>query len=111
MQQYSLQHGGNGGGWDCSHSSLLLSFLGAAVGALGHRGAAKLAAPEDQRVFQQATASEIGQEAGDRLVHFQRVAAMVNLEVAVLVPLVAVRDLHEANAALDETASQQALPA
>ena len=54
------------------------------------------------------------QQAGDRLVDLAGVLRVALLEVAVLVPLhvrVAVRDLHEAHAALGEPAGQQALPA
>ena len=50
-------------------------------------------------------------QAGDRAVDFERVASDVLLETAVLVPLVAVRNLHEPHAALGEPAGHQALAA
>ena len=51
------------------------------------------------------------EQAGDRLVDLPGVLRVVLLQVAVLVPLVAVRDLHEPHAALGEPPGQQALPA
>ena len=80
----------------------------------GRRRAAELAAPEHQRVVEQAARFQIGQQAGDRLVDLGGVLRVPLLQVAVLVPLdlaVAVRDLHEPHAALDEPPGQQALPA
>ena len=47
----------------------------------------------------------------DRAIDFERVAGDVFLETAVLVPLVAVRDLHEPHAALREPPRHQALAA
>ena len=40
----------------------------AAVGPLGHRGAAELAAPDDQGAIEQAAGLQVGEQAGDRLV-------------------------------------------
>ena len=76
--------------------------------------AAELAAPEDQRVVEQAPRLQVLEQAGDRLVDLAGVLLVPFLEVAVLVPLherVAVRDLDEPHAALGEPAGQQALAA
>ena len=51
------------------------------------------------------------EQAGDRPVDLERVAGDALLEAAVLVPLVAVRDLHEPHAALGEPPRHQALAA
>src|SRR3989454_12268689 len=45
-----------------------LHLLAAAVFA--HRGAAKFTAPDDERIFQQASLLEIIQQRRDRLIHF-----------------------------------------
>ena len=82
---------------------------------LGVRRAAELAAPPDQRVFEQAALLEVGQQPGDRLVHGAGVVGMLG-HVRVLVPrrvggVVAVGHLDVAHARLAEPAGHQALPA
>ncbi len=82
----------------------------AAVGVLAVRRAAELAAPDHQRVVQQPPSAQVGQQAGDRPVDGPGVAGVAGLQAAVLVP-VAVRQLDEADAGLDEAPGQQALAA
>ena len=86
----------------------------AAVLPLGGRGPAELAAPEDERVVEQAAGFQVAEQAGDGPVDFQGVLLVALLEVAVLVPLhegVAVGHLHEPHAPLGEPAGHQALAA
>ena len=84
-----------------------------AVARLVHRRAAELAAPDDQRVVEQAALLEIGQQAVDRPVGLP--AEMRQLLDDVLAERGAVRvpaamvELHEADAALDEPPRQQAV--
>ena len=64
--------------------------------------AAELAAPPDERVFEQAAPLEVGEQAGDRLVDGQGVVGVLG-QVRVLVPggvggVVAVGDLDVAHA-------------
>src|SRR5262245_4550714 len=59
----------------------------AAVAFFGHGGAAKLAAPDDERRVEQAAAFQVLEEAGDRLVGGAAVAAVVGFDVGVGVPL------------------------
>ncbi len=54
---------------------------------LQRRRAAELAAPEDQRVVEQAARFQVLEQAGDRLVDLAGVLRVALLEVAVLVPL------------------------
>ena len=83
----------------------------AAVVSFRGRRAAELAAPEDQRVLEQAACLQVLEQARDRPIDFECVAGDALLEPTVLVPLVAVRDLHEPHAALGEPAGHQALAA
>ena len=80
---------------------------------LGHRRAAELAAPDDQRLVEQAAALQVLEQAGDRLVHRAAGLGVVRLDVAVGVPLAAgaAVELDEADAPLDQPAGQQAEPA
>ncbi len=82
----------------------------AAVGVLPVRRAAELAAPDHQRVVEQPPRAQVRQQAGDRPVDGPGVAGVAGLQAAVLVP-VAVRQLDEADAGLDEPPRQQALAA
>ena len=85
----------------------------AAVGALGHRRAAELAAPDDQRGVQQAAGFQVREQGRDRLVDGPGVVLVAVLQVAVLVPAVAAdrrtEQLDEAHAALDQPPGDQAL--
>ena len=87
-----------------------------ALGVLGGRLAAELAAPDDQRLVEQAAALEVGDQPGDRPVGVAGVLGVVGDEVGVGVPVVVVVgtagvDLDEPDAALDQPPSDQALAA
>ena len=80
----------------------------------GDRQAAELSAPDDQGLIEETLLLEVGEERGDRLVGLLGEAGMVALDVAVPVPASSVCraagvDLHLADAALDHTASGEAL--
>jgi hypothetical protein len=62
------------------------------------------AAPEDQRVVEQAARLQIGQQRGDRLIDFLGVLRVVGFQFAVLVSLVEVRASDEPHAPLGEAA-------
>ena len=85
----------------------------AAVALLGHRGAAEFAAPDDERVLEEAAGLEVLEQARDGFVHRGAQAGVVALDLRVGVPLRAgaVVDLHEAHAALDHAAGEEAEPA
>ena len=80
----------------------------ATVGALAVRGAAELAAPDDEGVLEEITLFEVLKEAGDGLVDLPAVVFECCGEVGVLVP-VAVGDFNEADTGFDEFASHEAL--
>ncbi len=86
----------------------------ASVVALGGRGAPEFAAPEDEGIFEEAAGLEVGEETGDGFVDFGCVLGVALVEIAMLVPLdvgIAVGDLDETDAALQETAGHEALAA
>ena len=83
----------------------------ATVVPLRCRRAAEFASPQDQRFVQQAARLQILEQTGDRPVHLGGIVGMILFQTAMLIPLVAVRNLHEAHAALDEPPRHQALPA
>ena len=86
----------------------------APVGSFGKRRPAEFAAPDHQRLVEQAPALEIPDQAGDRLVDFPGADRMQPQDVAVMVPLLfraGVRRLDDADAALAEPSREQALPA
>lgn len=78
--------------------------------AFGVWRAAKLGGENDERVFQQAATFQILQQPGDGPVDGAGVFGVQVLEIAVLVPAVA-DDLDEADAALEQAPSDEALPA
>jgi hypothetical protein len=82
------------------------------VAVFTHRGAAELAAPDDERVLEQAARFEILHEGGLALVDlaadFLEVALEIFARAAVAVP-VGVIQLDETRAALDEAAGEQAV--
>ncbi len=84
----------------------------AAVGPLGHRRAAELAAPDDQRRLEQAAGLQVLEQAGDRLVDGAGVVLVAGLQVGVLVPAVGAdvgtEQLDEAHAPLDQPPGEQA---
>ena len=75
--------------------------------ALAVDRAAELAAPDDQRVVEQAALLEVGDQGVAGLVDVLALGGQVAGEVAVLVPA-AVEDLHEPDVALGQPAGQQA---
>src|SRR5947209_9193704 len=78
------------------------------AGAFGSRGAAELGAENDKRFVEESTALEIGDEAGDGLIHLGRELAVIFLDVLMRVPCAAfataVEKLDETHAALNEAA-------
>src|ERR1035441_7003812 len=76
--------------------------------ALDHRGAAEFAAPEHQRVFQQAALLEVFDESGAGLVSLTRLIDNALVDFAVVVPAF-MEKLDETDATLDEAAGQQAI--
>src|SRR5215468_11817 len=88
--------------------------IASSAAALDERQPAELAAPDDQRLVEQAAAFEIRQKGRDRLIGLPREAGVVGGDVHVAVPasfvfLAAGVDLDEAHAALDQPAGDQAL--
>ena len=83
-------------------------MVAAVVAALDHRRAAELAAPDDQRLVEQAALLEVLDQGGAGLVGVVAVLLEVVDQVAVLVPGF-VEELHEAHAPLDQPAGQQAV--
>ncbi len=81
-----------------------------AVGVLAVRRAAELSAPDDQGLAQEAPGAQVPEQAGDGPIDGAGIAEVAGLEAAVLVP-VAVRQLDETNASLDEAPRQEALAA
>ena len=83
--------------------------VAAVVAALDHRRAAELAAPDDQRVVEQAALLQVLDQRRAGLVGVARSSFFRSAdEVAVLVPRL-VEDLHEPHAPLDQPAGQQAV--
>ena len=76
--------------------------------ALHHRRAAELAAPDDQRIVEQAALLQVLHQGGAGLVGVLAILLQVLLEIAVLVPRF-VEQLHEADAALDKAPREQAV--
>src|SRR3989442_176888 len=83
-------------------------LLGRAV-VLGHRKPADLAAPMDDRGVEQAARLEVLHQRGGRLICLAATIDEVLGDALVVVPDLAVdEELHETDAALDETAGDQA---
>src|SRR5262249_39151894 len=86
----------------------------ATVAALGAGRAAELGPPDDDGLIKQAALLEVLEQAADGPVHLAAQGGVAALEIAVGVPgagaaVAAVEDLHEADAALHQSASGQAL--
>ena len=85
----------------------------AAVVALGERGAAELAAPDNERRGQEPAVAEVADQGRDRLVYCPGVVLVALAEVFVLVPAVAagVRagEFHKPHAPLHHPSGKQAL--
>ena len=79
---------------------------------LRHRRAAKLTAPDHERLVEQPAAAEIAHQRSDGLVHLAALPGELVEEVVARVRAVAVPapvvELHEAHAALDEAPREQA---
>ena len=82
--------------------------VAAVVPPLHHRRPAELAAPDDERVVQQAPLLQVRHQRGTGLVGVEAVLLDAGRQVAVLVPGF-VEQLHEADAALDQPAGEQAV--
>ena len=81
----------------------------AAVLALGAGGSAELAAPDDQRLFEQAALLQVGEQPGDRQVGLLAARAGAGGVVGVSVPrLAGHEELDEPDAALDQPPGHQA---
>ena len=80
---------------------------------LDGRRPAELAAPDDQRVVEHPALLEVGQQGGDRPVDLAGQLAVVRLDLGVVVPGLAgaVPELDVADAALQQPAGDQGLPA
>src|SRR4030095_7876508 len=78
------------------------------VAALDHWRAAELAAPNDQRVFEQAALLEVLDQRGTGLVGLFAFGLEAAHAAAVVVPCL-MEKLHEADAALDEAAGEEAV--
>src|SRR5688572_2147959 len=86
----------------------------AAISPLSTRRAAELRSPNDQRILEKSTLLEVFEQSGDRLIDLTAQHRMARFERPVSVPSAgaavrAVKNLHEAHAVLDETASGQTL--
>ena len=89
-----------------------LARVRARLRQLDRRRPAELAAPNDQRLVQHAAGFQIRQQSADRLVALTGQPAMVDFDVVVTVPRLAlpVPDLHEPHAAFDKPPGNQDLP-
>ena len=81
---------------------------------LSDRKSAEFAAPDDERLVEQASLRQVGEQRGDRLVRFQGELRMVPFDVHVSVPTALVLhpsgiDLNEPHASFDHASSDQAL--
>ena len=78
--------------------------------AVPNRLAPEFSAPHHQRAVEQAALLEVGEEGGARSVDFARALGQTIFEILMMIPA-ARPDLHEAHAALDESACDEQLPA
>jgi hypothetical protein len=90
----------------------------AADASLRDRHAAEFGVPDHEGRIEETTRLQIGEQRGNRAVRFGGVLRVVRFQVAVRVPRVrvlvahpSVEELHEADAALDESPRHEALPA
>ena len=83
-------------------------MIASVVSALHHRGAAKFAAPDEERFIEQSALLEIEDEGGAGLVGVLRVLFHSVGEVAVLVPGL-MEELDEADAPFDEAPGEQTI--
>src|SRR5438128_5177773 len=87
---------------------MVAAVIGGGELTLAVDGSAEFAAPNDERIVEQATLFQVPDEGGARLIHVETLAANLPGQVTVLVPT-AVHELDEANAALDHPPRQQAI--
>src|SRR5205823_6747422 len=92
----------------CAEAAAMMvaPMLGRRQRSLAVHGAAKLAAPDDQRVVEEAARLQVLDEGGGRLIDVSRLTADLARQRAMLVPA-AMEELYEANATLDHPASEQ----
>ena len=90
------------------HAETIRVMVAAVVASLDHRSAAELAAPNDQRVVEQAPLFEVAQQRGGGFVGCSALLFESADESAVMVPRF-MEELHAADAALDQSPSQQAV--
>ena len=85
----------------------------AAVAAFAHRHASEFAAPDDQGGVEQAAGFEVFQQGGHRLVALGAKLGVIAVYIAMAVPAVGVAavELHEADAAFDHAAGEEAAQA
>ena len=76
--------------------------------ALHEDGAPELPAPEHDRIVQQAALLQVRHQGGGGLIRVAALQFQLRAQVAVLIPA-GVHQLHEAHAALDQAARQQAV--
>ena len=83
----------------------------APIGSLRPGSSSKLAAPNHQRIFQKSTRFQVFQQARNRLIDFGGILGVQFEQLRMLIPLIAVRTLHEAHAALGKPPGKKTLPA
>ena len=83
-------------------------MFGVAECALAKNSAAELGEEHDERVFEQAALLEVVEQGGGGLVDVAALVGELALDGDVLVPA-AVEELHEADAALEQAAAEQAV--
>ena len=89
-----------------------LAGVGSRSGKLDGRSPSKFAAPQDERFIEQPAFFQIAEQRADRFVALACQAAVIDLDVVVVVPrlALAVPKLDEANASFDEASGDQKLP-
>src|SRR5207253_999760 len=88
-----------------------LALVGSGRRQLDRRRSAEFPAPDDQRLVEQAALFQVLEQGADSLVALFGEAAVVNLDVVMAIPglPLAVPDLDEADAALNEPAGDEDL--
>ena len=97
---------------------VLMMIAARLADALRERRAAEFRAPDEKRILQQATAFQIGEQAGDWFIEACRLLAVIFNDVLVRIPVdsrraerPAVPQLNEANALLQQPPSEQTIAA
>ena len=83
----------------------------AAVAFFRHRRSAELAAPDNERLVQQAASFQVFEQPGDGTIGFAAMFAVVLFDLAMGVPLASGTgiELHETHASLHQPSGQQAV--